>query len=253
MRFAVKLGLLLAIGVPCVLAADVAVLQNGYTIRHERREVMGASTRLYTGSGNEQYVDILTAQIDHFEVDPTPAVVPASVAPVAVAPSAAFNLNDAVNSASDRTRIDPDLIRSVIHAESGFNPNAVSPKGAQGLMQLMPQTASKLGVANALDPNSNVDGGTRYLRELLDRYNFDLVKALAAYNAGPQRVEQYHGVPPYSETRAYVAHIVRDFNRQKLAERRAAKLTAKATVNKHPKPLEASVAVPETTRSNPVF
>jgi soluble lytic murein transglycosylase-like protein len=252
MRFAAKLGLLCAMVAPCVFATDVAVLQNGYTIRHERREVMGASTRLYTGAGNEQYVDIPTAQVDHFEVVTTPAVVPASVAPDAV-PDAAFNLNDAVNSASDRTRIDPDLIRSVIHAESGFNPNAVSPKGAQGLMQLMPKTASKLGVTNALDPNSNVDGGTRYLRELLDRYNFDLVKALAAYNAGPQRVEQYHGVPPYSETRAYVAHIVRDFNRQKLAERRAAKLNAKATVKKQPKPLQASVAVPETTRSNPVF
>jgi soluble lytic murein transglycosylase-like protein len=255
MRLPIKLGLLLAIIAPNILATDLAVLQNGSSIRHERREVMGASTRLYTGAGNEQYVDIPTAQIDHFELDPTPAVVTPAAAPGATRSAAAFNLNDAVNTASDRTRIDPDLIRSVIHAESGFNPNAVSPKGAQGLMQLMPQTASKLGVANAMDPGANVDGGTRYLRELLERYNFDLVKALAAYNAGPQRVEQYHGVPPYSETRAYVAHIVRDFNRQKLAERRAAKLNAKTTVKKQPKPLQASVAAPETptTRSNPVF
>src|SRR5204862_1166347 len=103
-------------------------------------------------------------------------------------------------------------------AESGFKPHAVSPKGAQGLMQLMPHTASQLGVANAFDPKANVEGGTRYLRELLERYNFDLVKALAAYNAGPHRVEQYRGVPPYYETRAYIARIIRDFNRQKLAE-----------------------------------
>ena len=102
-----------------------------------------------------------------------------------------------VNAASGRYRLDPDLVSSVIRAESGFKVHAISPKGAQGLMQLMPGTASKLGVPNAFDPEANVDGGTRYLRELLERYNFDLIKALAAYNAGPHRVEQYKGVPPY--------------------------------------------------------
>jgi soluble lytic murein transglycosylase-like protein len=85
----------------------------------------------------------------------------------------------------------------------------------------MPATAAKLGVSNAFDPGANVEGGTRYLRELLERYNFNLVKALAAYNAGPKRVEQYHGVPPYYETRAYVTRIIRDFNRKKLAEEKA--------------------------------
>jgi soluble lytic murein transglycosylase-like protein len=89
------------------------------------------------------------------------------------------------------------------------------------LMQLMPQTASQLGVQNAFDPRANVEGGTRYLRELLERYDFDLIKALAAYNAGPQRVEQYGGVPPYYETKAYVARIVRDFNKKKLAAKAA--------------------------------
>jgi soluble lytic murein transglycosylase-like protein len=93
-------------------------------------------------------------------------------------------------------------------------------------MQLMPQTASQLGVQNAFNPQANVEGGTRYLRELLERYNFDLVKALAAYNAGPQRVEQYGGVPPYYETKAYVARIVRDYNK-KLAAKNAAQPAAK--------------------------
>jgi soluble lytic murein transglycosylase-like protein len=125
-------------------------------------------------------------------------------------------------------------VNSVIKAESGFNVRAVSPKGAQGLMQLMPGTASQLGVPNAFDPQANVEGGTKYLRELLERYNFDLVKALAAYNAGPQRVEQFGGVPPYYETRAYVARIVRDFNRKKAAqEKAAASSAAKAGAAKH--------------------
>jgi soluble lytic murein transglycosylase-like protein len=90
-------------------------------------------------------------------------------------------------------------------------------------MQLMPGTANQLGVNDAFDPQSNVTGGSRYLRELLERYNFDLVKALAAYNAGPQRVEQYQGVPPFRETRAYVARIVHEYNTKKIAQEKAAK------------------------------
>lgn len=213
------------------LAADVAVLQNGFTIRHERREVVGSMTRLYTTATGNSYVDIPTAQIDHFEPDLTPP--PAAPAAVTKTPvPAPKTLAEMVNSASDAHNIDPDLINSVIHAESGFNARAVSPKGARGLMQLMPKTATELGVTNSFDPNANVDGGTKYLRELLERYDYDMVKALAAYNAGPQRVDQYHGVPPYYETRVYVAKIVRDFNNKKLAERKAAAAATKAAQKK---------------------
>lgn len=194
--------------------ADLAMLRNGFSIRHERREVVGSVTRLYLATDSNGYVDVPTTDIDHFERDLS---APASER----VPRTSQEMVEVIDAVSSRHHLDPDLINSVIHAESGFNPRAVSRKGAQGLMQLMPQTASRLGVSNAFDPGANVEGGTKYLRDLLERYNFDLVKALAAYNAGPGRVEQFHGVPPYYETQAYVGRIIRDFNRKKLAERKA--------------------------------
>lgn len=236
-----KLGLVLLLTwwTATASATDVATLRNGFTIRHERRVQFGTTTRLYLSATDEtSYVDIPTGEIDRIEPDLTPAPDPPPVTPPAAsqsavaptpvtsAPPPALNLSEVVSEASGRYRLDPDLVNSVIRAESGFNPRAVSPKGAQGLMQLMPGTASKLGVPNAFDPAANVDGGTRYLRELLELYNYDLVKALAAYNAGTKRVEQYRGVPPYRETRAYVASIVRDFNRKKIAQQKAAKAAA---------------------------
>ena len=151
-----------------------------------------------------------------------PASSPRQLLTAPIPSHSAPDLEQVVNSASAAYHLDPDLVNTVIHAESGFNPHAVSPKGARGLMQLMPSTASALGVKDAFDPEENVGGGSRYLRELLERYNFDLVKALAAYNAGPQRVEQYNGVPPFHETRAYVARIVHDYNRKKIAQEKAA-------------------------------
>jgi soluble lytic murein transglycosylase-like protein len=205
-------------------ASQVAVLHNGFTIRHESREFIGSMTRLYTSPDKKSYVDIPTDQIERFEVDLTPPPTPAAP----LSPVTKPNLQDVIRGASDKHLLDEDLINSVIRAESGFNPHAVSPKGARGLMQLMPGTASSLGVDDAFDAKANVEGGTQYLRWLLDRYHYDLAKALAAYNAGPQRVEHYHGVPPYSETRAYVARIIRDFNRQKLAEQKAAAAAKKA-------------------------
>lgn len=224
--WAAAVVLLALTALPC-LAADAAVLRNGFSIRHERRVVIGTITRLYMNGDDSSFVDIPTDEIDHFETLPVEVAPPekAKDAPVshhgqqasAARVAAPVDLNEVVNAASGIYRLDPDLVNSVIRAESGFNVRAVSPKGAQGLMQLMPQTASQLGVQNAFDPRANVEGGARYLRELLERYDFDLIKALAAYNAGPERVEQYGGVPPYYETKAYVARIVRDFNKKKLA------------------------------------
>jgi soluble lytic murein transglycosylase-like protein len=244
--------LAMAAALPC-LASEVAVLKNGFEITHQRKAVIGDITRLYVSADGASFVDVPTAQIDHFEAAPdppssqNPPLKPAtglngapntSPTPAGFPARPAANLNDVVNEASDRYRLDPDLVNSVIKAESGFNVRAVSPKGAQGLMQLMPGTAAQLGVPNAFDAQQNVEGGTRYLRELLERYNFDLVKALAAYNAGPQRVEQFGGVPPYYETRAYVARIVRDFNKKKTAAQKAAHPSPKTAVSQKttPKP-----------------
>ena len=232
-------------------AADLAILRNGNSIRHERRQVVGSVTRLYLSDKTSGYIEIPTAEIERFEVDTAPAPVQpegpvqagAQPAPprVAVLPATSpvldrVALGKVVAGAGERNQIDPDFINSVIRAESGFNSRAVSKKGAQGLMQLMPQTASQLGVANSFDAKSNVEGGTKYLRELLEKYNFDVVKALAAYNAGPQRVEQYRGVPPYYETRAYIARIIRDYNRQKLAQNPALAGTVKSSAKQKLQP-----------------
>jgi len=111
--------------------------------------------------------------------------------------------------------IDEDLLASVVRAESGGQVRAVSRTGAQGLMQLMPGTASAMGVEDAFRPEQNISGGTAYLDLMLTRYHDNVALALAAYNAGPGAVDKYHGVPPFRETRAYVARVIREFNRRK--------------------------------------
>lgn len=242
----------------CASGADLAILRNGNSIRHEHRQVIGAITRLYLGDMASGYIEIPTDQIERFEKDtaPDPVPVKASATAAALQPQAAvtpLNLHEVVNGAGERHQIDPDFINSVIRAESGGDSHAVSKKGAQGLMQLMPQTASQLGVSNAFDPNANVEGGTKYLRELLERYNFDVVKTLAAYNAGPKRVDQYHGAPPYYETQAYISRIIRDFNRQKLAENPslAHKATTKPTAHSSAAAAAAKPAAPKHQTTQP--
>ncbi|BCV21855.1 lytic transglycosylase domain-containing protein [Moorella sp. Hama-1] len=121
---------------------------------------------------------------------------------------ASTNIQTLIGAIAARYNLSPDLLRGVVAAESGFNPRAVSPAGALGLMQLMPATARALGVNDPFDPAANLDGGARYLRQLLDRFQGDTRLALAAYNAGPGAVERYHGVPPYKETRAYIQRVL---------------------------------------------
>jgi hypothetical protein len=234
-------------------AAELAILRNGFTIRHEHHRVMGTTTRLFLDADDSSFTDVPTEEITGYEKDlslPLPAPAASQVSISVAAPSEsvrsksaksvpALPLNQVVNTASAAYHLDPDLVNSVIHAESGFNSRAVSPKGARGLMQLMPGTANQLGVNDAFDPQANVDGGSRYLRELLERYNFDLVKALAAYNAGPERVEQYRGVPPFRETRAYVARIVHEYNTKKIAQEKEAKRKQVSTKGTNKAPIHA--------------
>src|SRR5215468_3161504 len=205
----------------CALGAEVAVLRNGRSIQFVRKEQLGDTIRLYTADG---YIDVLNEQIASFEVEDTPAApaetaVPQPQATNLVSPAQpvankTVDLDEVVREASMRRQLDPDFVNSVIKAESNFHPRAVSPKGAQGLMQLMPGTAALLGVRDPFDPRANVEAGTTYLSSLLDLYHDDPIKALAAYNAGPERVEQYHGVPPYPETVAYVSRVIRNLNQR---------------------------------------
>ena len=197
-----------------VLAGEYAVLVTGSRLHVERHEVDGAKIRLYQGGG---FVEMDLAAVSEFEKDetvtqpPAPAPVPMPLAlAVPVAVPSLLSASDLADAAADKYGLPRQLVRSVMAAESGFQPQVISPKGAIGLMQLMPGTAAQLGV-DPFDPAQNVDAGTRYLRSLLEKYNGGLRHALAAYNAGPGAVDKYDGVPPYRETVNYVFRIERDF------------------------------------------
>ncbi len=191
-----------------VFAAEIAELRNGFSIRHCTRETRDGQVRLYVDDQKTSFVDVAAEEIVRYSSEPDRVALKADTAP-------AKSTSQIVREASETHGVDSDFIRSVIKQESAGNTQAVSPAGARGLMQLMPGTASQLGVNDSFSPEQNVHGGTRYLRELLERYNGDAVKALAAYNAGPKAVDRYKGIPPYRETRQYVRRVIVDYNKSK--------------------------------------
>jgi soluble lytic murein transglycosylase-like protein len=193
-------------------AGEYAVLTTGARIRADRHETDGGKVRLYSGQG---YVEMDASRVQSFETfdDPpsaAPAPAPASVPEPAKAAPTPLELADA---AAQKYGLPQALVRSVMAAESAGKTNAVSPKGAIGLMQLMPGTAKQLGV-DPNDPAQNVDGGARYLRDLVIRFDGRLWHVLAAYNAGPGAVQKYGDIPPYRETINYVMRIDKAYNRK---------------------------------------
>jgi soluble lytic murein transglycosylase-like protein len=186
--------------------AEYVVLRSGAQLHVTGYELLGDHYRLQLKGGNAEVAadDVLRIEPEEiFEPLPEPM-------------SANTPFHDIIKAAGERYGVDADLIHCVIAVESNFNPKAVSRKNARGLMQLVPQTAARMGVKNIFDPKENVDGGTRYLRDMLARYNNDLALALAAYNAGPEKVERYgKRVPPYTETQRYVQKIVRSYAKVK--------------------------------------
>jgi soluble lytic murein transglycosylase-like protein len=176
-------------------------------------DISAIQSRIAEISGAPPAGAVQTATPGTFNVALAQALMPQLAPPDAAAPDAPApvppeQINQLVQQNADIWQVDPALIKSVIANESSFNANAQSPVGAQGLMQLMPETAASLGVKNPFDPAQNVAGGTRYLRSLLDRFKGDTRLAVAAYNAGPGAVEKYGDVPPYAETQSYVKNVL---------------------------------------------
>jgi soluble lytic murein transglycosylase-like protein len=207
-----KFFLSLAVGAVPQLAGEQVMLRNGFSFAIERHEAaQDGIVKLHTSTG---VIEFPQEQIVSFEADVSiPAPPEASpVTPVSIPPaSVSTDPKKLLDAAADRYGLPAALLHSVARTESAYQVNAVSPKGAIGVMQLMPQTAAELG-ANPHNPQENIDAGARHLRDLLDRYDGSAHKALSAYNAGAGAVEKYKGVPPYAETVNYVHKVLNTYH-----------------------------------------
>jgi soluble lytic murein transglycosylase-like protein len=206
-----------AFAVPPAFAAERVLLANGFDLHCNHHAPVGSMIRLYMNPGESSYIEFRPEEIASFETVPDPP--PAPLASNSAKPGTDARLNPAdlnamLTTAGQQHNLDADLIASVVKAESNGNTHAVSRAGARGLMQLMPGTAAKQGVDDSFRPDENVRGGSAYLNDLLVKYHDNIALALAAYNAGPAAVDKYHGIPPYHETRAYVARVIHEFNRR---------------------------------------
>lgn len=217
------LGLVVILVCPFARAMEHVTLKNGFELDCVRRVAVGDRVRLYlaaTGSPSVEdsnYLEVAADAVIRVErvADAPQSIRPLDISGTILTAPTKEEMHEMLAHAGAAHRIDEDLLASVVRAESGGQVKAVSRTGARGLMQLMPGTASAMGVDDAFKPDQNIAGGTAYLDTLLTRYHDNVALALAAYNAGPGAVDKYHGMPPYRETREYVARVIREFNRRK--------------------------------------
>jgi soluble lytic murein transglycosylase-like protein len=204
-----RLFLALSLTIPA-FAGEFVMLATGYRLHADHHESEGAKVRLYQKDGGSTEMD--AALVVGFEKE---AEAPAAAVETPVVATPVVDQRsprEMVESAAKKNGLPPNFVHSVVAAESGYRPDAVSPKGAIGLMQLMPATAQAYG-ADPRDPAQNVEAGAAYLRELLIKYDGDPRLALAAYNAGPGAVDRYNGVPPYAETQTYIERVMRNYKK----------------------------------------
>jgi transglycosylase-like protein with SLT domain len=217
------------------IGAERITLANGFDLICNHHQIIGGKVRVYLKASEPDYFELQPENVTGYETVPDPPAETKAGGTASVHPPAFTDakkpetrltpddLHQLLSKAGVERNVDEDLLASVVKAESGGNVRATSRVGAQGLMQLMPGTAHQLGVADSFAPDQNVRGGAAYLDGLLTRYHDNLVLALAAYNAGPEAVDRYHGIPPYHETRVYVARVVHEFNRRVEARAKLAK------------------------------
>lgn len=207
--------------------AERITLRNGFALTCDHHAQVQDRMRLYLGSGGDNFIEFPSKEIA--AVESLPDITPPAAATSASVPAtddqalSPADLHQMLARAGKEHNIDIDLLASVVKAESDGNPKALSRAGAQGLMQLMPATADKLGVEDSYKADQNVRGGSAYLDSLLIRFHDNMALALAAYNAGPEAVERYRSIPPYRETQVYVARVIHEFNRRVLAREAAQK------------------------------
>ena len=217
-----------------VRAAERVTLSNGFSMACNHHLLSDGKMRLFTSVGDDSYIEVAPEEVARIDMVPDP---PVEKTRETVADEkrtnanlTALDLHEMLADAGHTHNLDVDLLASLVKAESGGNARALSRARARGLMQLMPGTAAELGVDDSFQPQQNVRGGSTYLDLLLTRYHDNLALALAAYNAGPAAVDKYHGIPPYRETRLYVARVIHEFNRRVLA-REAAERRANVVVS----------------------
>ena len=223
-------------------AAERVTLSNGFQIQCDHHALVADHVRLYMSAGASSYIELRPEEVtgvEQIQQAPSPKVEVGGLDGKAETKLSSADLHEILSKAGQEHNLDVDLLASIVKAESDGNQRAVSPKGAQGLMQLMPSTAMDLGVADNFKASDNVCGGSAYLDALLTKYHDNLALALAAYNAGPAAVDKYRGIPPYHQTRVYVARVIHEFNRRVL-EREA---EARAVTFKSTSPQDGSRAV----------